>query len=525
MPSPVDFHFQSSLRGTANNKSPDSSVKLHRGCSGALHGHGVDKVKSKVVPAPCQRDRSCQQYSSTNTGYDPYHHAMQQQLQLQQYADYHHRLGKHHLNDTLESEDSDAESTARRKKSMLGLGQVLPAAESKGLPPRSPPKFLTYSTRSLSSSTCSSSSSSRYSGSPSPGIQDQYNSPLTWPSSAASAGFYLEEVSEEGDIDLDSSEWAERTSPSCSTLESSTNGGGDSLASLMTDQGRRQQQRPQPPSTAPPRHHSTPNRPYTERNRPSSSDSKAINNKPAVKRTIISPSSNSSNSNSKSSSSNNKNKSVGATAKSPSSAVSKKPLNSSNSIKRSDSSKSMTSTTSSSRTYTRQNSPPSVSSTPRSSISSIKTDRSSSVKSNNNTTTIANSKNNKNSPPLASNGSRNVKRMSPVNGTTKGQKTAATTPTPKRVARGTPVTPTAPEVVRHFWLPLFSSILLILSGGFFIFLSQTIDAESIRLVMMAAHRSTSDDFQVEAFGGRSRLFSYFPIKWGKSSLFSIRKIL
>jgi hypothetical protein len=41
---------------------------------------------------------------------------------------------------------------------------------------------LAFSTRSLSSSTCSSdqSSSSRYSGSPSPGIHDTYNNPLQW---------------------------------------------------------------------------------------------------------------------------------------------------------------------------------------------------------------------------------------------------------------------------------------------------------------------------------------------------------
>ena len=126
MPSSVDVHFQSSLRGAANNKSP--AVKLHRGCSGALHGHGVDKVKSKVVPPPCQRDRSCQQYA-----YDDHMHVQQQ---LHSYP--------HNYQQQSSEESSDAESPTRRK-SMLGLGQVLPAAESKGLPPRSPPKFLTYS--------------------------------------------------------------------------------------------------------------------------------------------------------------------------------------------------------------------------------------------------------------------------------------------------------------------------------------------------------------------------------------------
>ena len=59
-----------------------------------------------------------------------------------------------------------------------------------------PPKFLTYSIGSLSSSTCSSSSSTRYSDSPSPGIQDQFNSPLQWSFAAAnvSPNLFLEEV-------------------------------------------------------------------------------------------------------------------------------------------------------------------------------------------------------------------------------------------------------------------------------------------------------------------------------------------
>lgn len=398
MPSPVDFHFQSSLRGTANNKSP--AVKLHRGCSGTLHGHGVDKVKSKVVPAPCQRERSCQQYSA---GYDHHYHNGSKQ------------------NETFESEDSDAESPMRRK-SMLGLGHVLPPAESKGLPPRSPPKFLTYSTRSLSSSTCSSSSSSRYSSSPSPGIQDQFNSPLMWPSAAASAGFYLEEVSEEGDGDLDSADWAGRTSPSCSTLTSPNNSFG---ANSLTDQGRRQ--RPQPPSAPPPRHHSTPSRPYTERNRASDAANKAT---VTVKRAII-------NSGSGSSAKNNNNN------KSPPSPVTKsssqKPLNSSVKRSNSDSSKSSTINVSS-RTLTRQISPPSVSSTPRSSISSTRTER-----------TVKSIGSNKSSTSSNNGVTARPKKPSPaVNGTRKSSAGPK-----KEVARGTPVTQPADEVVVLFFLPIF----------------------------------------------------------------------
>lgn len=231
MPSSVDFHFQSSLRGSSaaggNNKT--SAVKLHRGCSGALHGHGVDKVKSKVTPPPISCQRSCQTTTATTTS----------PIRQQQY------------------DNESSESIHRRKKSMLGLGQVLhhQGVESKGLPPRSPPKFLTYSTRSLSSSTCSSSSSSRYS--PSPGIYD--NSPLHWPSSATAA--YLEEVSEEDDSLIGCDQWTTTSDRmTCST-------------SSPIDQGRRQQQLLSPKQhglVSPPRHHSTPNnsKPYTERNRP-----------------------------------------------------------------------------------------------------------------------------------------------------------------------------------------------------------------------------------------------------------------
>ena len=78
-----------------------------------------------------------------------------------------------------------------------------------------PPKFLTYSIGSLSSSTCSSSSSTRYSDSPSPGIQDQYNSPLQWPFAAAnvSPNLFLEEMCEEGldDVDEWSADWSSPT--------------------------------------------------------------------------------------------------------------------------------------------------------------------------------------------------------------------------------------------------------------------------------------------------------------------------
>ena len=338
MPSSVDVHFQSSLRGAANNKSP--AVKLHRGCSGALHGHGVDKVKSKVVPPPCQRDRSCQQYA-----YDDHMHVQQQ---LHNYP--------HNYQQQSSEESSDAESPTRRK-SMLGLGQVLPAAESKGLPPRSPPKFLTYSTRSLSSSTCSSSSSSRYSGSPSPGIQDQYNSPLQWPFAAAnaSASLFLEEVSEEGLDDLD--EWsADRTSPTCSTLTSSPSTNGSPI-----DQGRRHghQQLQQP-------RHSTPSRPYTERNRPSTAAATTGGGhaKPAapvvVRRPIISSNKDGPNATKRLSSSSTIEKKVATAA-----AINNKRLSDLKSI-------ASKTTTLSSRSLPRL--PSSASSTPRSSFSSQKTD-------------------------------------------------------------------------------------------------------------------------------------------------------
>lgn len=233
MPSSVDMHFQSSLRGTGGgHKSP--AVKLHRGCSGTLHGHGVDKVKSKVVPSPCQRTCHSAANNTTATGHD-------------------HQDGH------------GEEPAGRRKISMLGLGSVLPV-QSKGLPPRSPPKFLTYSSRSLSSSSgCSSASSSRYSSasSPSPGVQDQYNSPLTWPAPLASGGYYLEGVDEEDDSDevhdsgVMSAEWTDRTSPSSSSTLASSFG-----ANSPADHG------------PPPKHHSTPvtSRLLTaDKNRPSQS--------------------------------------------------------------------------------------------------------------------------------------------------------------------------------------------------------------------------------------------------------------
>ncbi|KZS15441.1 Uncharacterized protein APZ42_019001 [Daphnia magna] len=176
---------------------------------------------------------------------------------------------------------------------MLGLGRVLPAPAAQcksNLPPRSPPKFLAFSTRSLSSSTCSSdqSSSSRYSSSPSPGIHDQYNSPLQWPfsgASAASSGLFLEEVSEEADDDLD--QWSEQhhhrlasTSP-CSTLASST-------YESSIDQGRRLAMSPYQ------LRHSTPNRsPYTERNRTANSNS-STHSTPA-RRSVVSSNNNNNN--------------------------------------------------------------------------------------------------------------------------------------------------------------------------------------------------------------------------------------
>lgn len=278
--SSMEMHFRSSLRDAANNKSPP--CKLHRGCSGHLHGQGVLKVKSKVDPPPCHRSLAAAR-DSRSSSRSPvcYDRGIVPGYDL-------HRSYNNNNNSSRETDDScynsssDVESSPVRKKSMLGLGKVLPApasAECKSiLPPRSPPKFLAFSTRSLSSSTCSSdqSSSSRYSGisTPSPGIYDypSYSNPLQWPSAAAaSSGLYLEEVSEELDDDLD--QWSDhphnnnnrRPSPSppspCSTLASST-------YESSIDQGRRLAMSPHQ------LRHSTPNRsPYTERNRPSNSSS------------------------------------------------------------------------------------------------------------------------------------------------------------------------------------------------------------------------------------------------------------
>lgn len=447
MPSSVDFHFQSSLRGAGNNKSPGSAVKLHRGCSGALHGHGVDKVKSKVVPPPCQRDRTCQQYV-----YDDHMHIVQQQQQ-----NYHHH---HNYQQQTSLEDSsDAESPTRRK-SMLGLGQVLPAAESKGLPPRSPPKFLTYSTRSLSSSTCSSSSSSRYSGSPSPGIQDQYNSPLQWPFAAAnaSASLFLEEVSEEGLDDLD--EWsADRTSPTCSTLTSSPSTNGSPI-----DQGRRHGQQQQQPR------HSTPSRPYTERNRPSTTtatgDSHAKLAAPVVRRPIIS----SSNNNSKNGS--------GTLHKSPSSSTIEKKVTNTAAInnKRIADLKNVQSKTAALTSRSLSRLPSSASSTPRSSFSSQKTDNT--TKSSKSATSPVSSATNtagrvlKRPPSLS---------ISPSSKTTKSTATNQKKPiSPKRSSPNksnhSPAAsaPTTPEVDFFFFFSfsVFSSFLLIrlvvLVGWYFV---------------------------------------------------------
>ena len=284
-----ELHFRGSLRDAANNKSPP--CKLHRGCSGHLHGQGVLKIKSKVDPPPCQRSLTSRDSRSSSGSPVCYDRASPL------YSDGHNNNNNHTTdissrmsynvyNSSRETDDScynsssDVESSPIRKKSMLGLGKVLPAAtaECKSiLPPRSPPKFLAFSTRSLSSSTCSSdqSSSSRYSGSPSPGIHDTYNNPLQWPFSAAAAassGLYLEEVSEELDDDLD--QWSDhhhsnnnnnrRPSPSPSprsTLASST-------YESSIDQGRRLAMSPHQ------LRHSTANRsPYTERNRPSTHSS------------------------------------------------------------------------------------------------------------------------------------------------------------------------------------------------------------------------------------------------------------
>lgn len=260
--SSTELHFRKSLRDAANNKSPPCN--LHRGCSGHLHGQGVLKVKSKVDPAPCQRSVARDTRSSS-----------QSPIAYERTA-----YSSRETDDSCYNSSSDVESTPTRKKSMLGLGRVLaPAPESKcTLPPRVPPKFLAFSTRSLSSSTCSSdqSSSSRYSGSPSPGIHDQYNSSLQWPFSVASAssGLFLEEVSEEPDGDLD--QWAEHhrlasTSP-CSTLASST-------YESSIDQGRRLAMSPHQ------LRHSTPNRsPNTERNRTATSNSTT----PPIRRPVVS---------------------------------------------------------------------------------------------------------------------------------------------------------------------------------------------------------------------------------------------
>lgn len=274
-----ELHFRSSLRDAANNKSPPCN--LHRGCSGHLHGQGVLKVKSKVDPAPCQRNVSRDTRSSSHS---PVAHERTSSAYNSRETD-----------DSCYNSSSDVESTPTRKKSMLGLGRVLPAPAAQcksNLPPRSPPKFLAFSTRSLSSSTCSSdqSSSSRYSSSPSPGIHDQYNSPLQWPfsgASAASSGLFLEEVSEEADDDLD--QWSEQhhhrlasTSP-CSTLASST-------YESSIDQGRRLAMSPYQ------LRHSTPNRsPYTERNRTANSNSSTHST--PTRRSVVSSSNNSNNNN------------------------------------------------------------------------------------------------------------------------------------------------------------------------------------------------------------------------------------
>lgn len=215
--STADAFFQSSLRSAspagANGHNRDPSPgdpKLHRGCSGVIHGHGCGKVKSKQ-PAPTQpRDRACQQLvaqyapsvadsddcwsdkavdvksvTGIVVGHHHHHHAQQQQQ--------HHHHNHHH---------NQQEDGPTRKKSMLGLGVVLSGqTNNNALPPRCPPPKLSYANRSLSSSTCSSSSSSRPSSgigslSGSPGIYD-YN-PMTW-STAQQTASWLEQVSEEED--------------------------------------------------------------------------------------------------------------------------------------------------------------------------------------------------------------------------------------------------------------------------------------------------------------------------------------
>ena len=170
--SQMDLHFQSSLRGGGESSvGGGGDVKLHRGCSGALHGHGVNKIRTRVPQAPCQRDRSCMNGGAPHEISCPLYHQVEEPT---------------------------------RKKSMLGLGLVLGTNSSgplsPGRPPRSPPRMLSHANRSLSSSSTSSSSSSKYSsscsGSPSP---DPFSSPLLWPTAAQL--MQLERVREEDDVD------------------------------------------------------------------------------------------------------------------------------------------------------------------------------------------------------------------------------------------------------------------------------------------------------------------------------------
>ena len=155
MPSPIDY-FQLSLRGgDVTQRSKQGNVKLHRGCSGALHGHGVSKIK-KSPPSPCARDRSCMAIHSLGDAGDSN-------------AD----MNCHFWNDGVDNRKQqtspkstaqgrgsfDDDSSLRNKNGIYDLygGGLTTGGNCCGLPPRSPPRSI--STRSLSSQSSSSSSS------------------------------------------------------------------------------------------------------------------------------------------------------------------------------------------------------------------------------------------------------------------------------------------------------------------------------------------------------------------------------
>ena len=106
------------VRGKRGCHLRSTSISSHQVAAGRCKDTEWTRSTPKSFNRLTKGDRFFQQYA-----YNDHIPIQQQQSNYQQQS----------------SEDnSDAESPTRRK-SMLGLGQVLPAAESKSLPPRSPP--------------------------------------------------------------------------------------------------------------------------------------------------------------------------------------------------------------------------------------------------------------------------------------------------------------------------------------------------------------------------------------------------